>query len=72
MVSLLNKSFSDDEIDFDYEYDAANYYDFTTPETDSEAHEAERWFETAAYHPPTRKPWPAAVVFLFNVLFMLK
>ncbi|XP_015580309.1 protein TPX2 isoform X2 [Ricinus communis] len=45
--------FWNEEIDFDYEYDAAMYYDFTRPESDFESLEAERWFDSAAYYPPS-------------------
>lgn len=42
------------EIDLDYEFDAARYFDFGRPETQSEAREAELWFETAGSYPPSR------------------
>ncbi|XP_027918290.1 protein TPX2-like isoform X1 [Vigna unguiculata] len=40
------------EIDLDYEFDAARFFDFTRPETPAEAHQAEFWFQTAASYPP--------------------
>ncbi|XP_035550217.1 protein TPX2-like isoform X3 [Juglans regia] len=40
-------------IDLDYEFDASRFYDFTLPETDTEAREAERWFESAKSYPPS-------------------
>ncbi|XP_072993416.1 protein TPX2-like isoform X3 [Typha latifolia] len=40
------------EIDLDYEFDAARYFDFGRPETQSEAREAELWFATAGSYPP--------------------
>nr|KYP56417.1 hypothetical protein KK1_002656 [Cajanus cajan] len=41
------------EIDLDYEFDAARFFDFTRPETPAEAHEAELWFQNAASYPPS-------------------
>lgn len=43
------------EIDLDYEYDAARYFDFTREETPAEAREAECWFESAKSYPPSRE-----------------
>ncbi|XP_052728063.1 protein TPX2 isoform X2 [Vigna angularis] len=40
------------EIDLDYEFDAARFFDFTRPETPAEALQAELWFQTAASYPP--------------------
>lgn len=42
-------------IDPEYEFDAPRYFDFARPESDSEAREAERWFDTAGTCPPSRK-----------------
>ncbi|KAK6935278.1 TPX2 central domain [Dillenia turbinata] len=44
------------EIDQDYEFDAAMYFDFSREESAAEAREAELWFETAKSYPPSRKP----------------
>ncbi|KAF3448438.1 hypothetical protein FNV43_RR09151 [Rhamnella rubrinervis] len=41
------------EIDLDYEYDAARYFDFTREETPAEAREADCWFESAKSYPPS-------------------
>ncbi|KHN09779.1 hypothetical protein glysoja_017080 [Glycine soja] len=41
------------EIDLDYEFDAARFFDFTRPETPAEAHEAQHWFQNAASYPPS-------------------
>lgn len=43
------------EIDFIYEFDAPQYYDFTKPETLVEGRDAELWFESATSYPPSRK-----------------
>ncbi|KAE9617213.1 hypothetical protein Lalb_Chr03g0033041 [Lupinus albus] len=42
-----------DEIDFDYEFDAPHFCDFTIPETFWDAFEAEQWFEYATSYPPS-------------------
>ncbi|GAY41330.1 hypothetical protein CUMW_058610 [Citrus unshiu] len=41
------------EVDFDYEFDAPQYYDFTLPETPAKAREVELWFDSAASYPPS-------------------
>ncbi|EEF51033.1 protein TPX2 [Ricinus communis] len=41
------------EVDLDYEFDAAMFFDFTRQESLAEAHEAERWFDTAQSYPPS-------------------
>lgn len=43
------------EVDLDYEFDAAMYFDFTLQESIAEAREAERWFDTALSYPPSRE-----------------
>lgn len=48
-MEVYVEHFFAEEIDIDYEFDAATYYDFTRPETDFEAREAERWFETTGF-----------------------
>ncbi|CAN4080804.1 unnamed protein product [Withania somnifera] len=42
-----------DEIDSEYEFDAARFYDFCHPESTSDAEQAERWFQTAGNYPPS-------------------
>ncbi|XP_071934247.1 uncharacterized protein [Coffea arabica] len=39
------------EIDWEYEFDAARFFDFCCPESDREAQEAERWFAVAGNYP---------------------
>ncbi|KAJ8536716.1 hypothetical protein K7X08_035117 [Anisodus acutangulus] len=41
------------EIDSEYEFDAARFYDFCRPESTSEAEEAEHWFQTSGNYPPS-------------------
>nr|KJB20784.1 hypothetical protein B456_003G164700 [Gossypium raimondii]KJB20786.1 hypothetical protein B456_003G164700 [Gossypium raimondii] len=41
------------EVDLDYEFDAAQFFDFTREESPSEASDAERWFESAPSYPPS-------------------
>lgn len=45
------------EIDSEYEFDAARFYDFCRPESTSDAEEAERWFQTAGNYLPSRKSY---------------
>ncbi|XP_010433925.1 PREDICTED: uncharacterized protein LOC104717972 isoform X2 [Camelina sativa] len=42
------------EIDLDYEFDAAHWFDFTREELALESRAAELWFETAQSYPPSR------------------
>ena len=55
LEEFVTEFYASDEIDLDYEFDAARFYDFTRSETDSEDREAERWFESAGNYPPSRK-----------------
>ncbi|KAK8599072.1 hypothetical protein V6N13_077012 [Hibiscus sabdariffa] len=41
------------EIDLNYEFDAARFFDFTREELPAEAGEAELWFESAPSYPPS-------------------
>jgi len=41
------------EIDFDYEFDVAKFFDFTQLETPEEIAESELWFDLAQGHPPS-------------------
>ncbi|PON59984.1 TPX [Trema orientale] len=65
---VREESFVYEEIDMDYEFDAARFYDFTRAETDSEAGEAERWFESARGYPPSRKHFQLLQKKLGNVI----
>lgn len=42
------------EVDLDYEFDAARFFDFRRDETPDEASQAELWFQTAISYPPSR------------------
>lgn len=53
MENLFIEPFLDEEIDLDYEFDAPKYYDFTRPENDFQAREAECWFETTGSYSPS-------------------
>ncbi|KAM7504668.1 hypothetical protein LguiB_003572 [Lonicera macranthoides] len=53
MEDFIGDCSSPTEIDLDYEFDAAQFFDFTQPESFSEAQEAERWFESASSYPPS-------------------
>ncbi|GMH09468.1 hypothetical protein Nepgr_011309 [Nepenthes gracilis] len=41
------------EIDLDYEFDAAGWFDFSRKETEAEARDAESWFDSAESYPPS-------------------
>ncbi|CAH2071344.1 unnamed protein product [Thlaspi arvense] len=41
------------EIDLEYEFDAAQWYDFTREESSLESRQAELWFESAPSYPPS-------------------
>lgn len=56
ILETAEEWFSVEEIDIDYEFDAPKYYDFSRPETDLQAGEAELWFESAGSCIPSRKP----------------
>ncbi|XP_011659005.1 protein TPX2 isoform X2 [Cucumis sativus] len=53
MKEVTDKPFVWEEIDLDYEFDVAMYYDFTRPETEKEIKEAEDWFKFAGTYPPS-------------------
>ncbi|GMN40885.1 hypothetical protein TIFTF001_010106 [Ficus carica] len=53
LAEFVRETFAVEEIDMDYEFDAAKFFDFSRVETDSEAGEAERWFETSGNDPPS-------------------
>ncbi|CAL1405133.1 unnamed protein product [Linum trigynum] len=42
-----------EEFDLDYEFDAPKFHDFTKPEPDSEADQAQGWLDVAAGYPPS-------------------
>merc|ERR1712226_580151 len=42
-----------EELDLNYEFDAPRFHDFTLPETDLEAFEAGRWFDSTKTYPPS-------------------
>lgn len=52
----VEQVFTAHEVDIDYEFDAARYFNFTREETPVEARRAELWFESAKSYPPSRKP----------------
>lgn len=53
MEDIDDPYFEPDDFDLDYEFDAARFFDFTRPETNSEAEEAEGWFGTIGSYPPS-------------------
>ncbi|WRX18605.1 TPX2 central domain - like 2 [Theobroma cacao] len=48
------------EVDLEYEFDAARFFDFTREESPAEAREAELWLESAPSYPPS--PFVAKLV----------
>ncbi|KAJ0452252.1 putative TPX2 central domain-containing protein [Helianthus annuus] len=46
-------SYSESDIDSEYEFDAPQFYDFSKDETESEAEDAENWFRSAHEYPPS-------------------
>lgn len=55
LIEFVHDETSVEEIDMDYEFDAARFHDFTRAETESEAGDAERWFDFAGNYPTSRK-----------------
>ncbi|BFG23222.1 hypothetical protein CerSpe_094960 [Prunus speciosa] len=53
MQDFMRKAYEGDEIDLDYEFDAPKFYDFSQPDSDLEATEAEDWFQFAGSYPPS-------------------
>ncbi|XP_062073322.1 protein TPX2-like isoform X2 [Humulus lupulus] len=53
LEEFVRETFLYEEIDLDYEFDAARFFDFNLTETEWEAREAERWFESARGYPPS-------------------
>lgn len=55
MEDIVMFTFTAVEIDLDYEFDAARYFDFSREESLAEAREAELWFKSKGSYPPSRK-----------------
>ncbi|XP_060971799.1 protein TPX2 isoform X1 [Cannabis sativa] len=53
LEEFVRETFLYEETDMNYEFDAARFFDFDRTETDWEAREAERWFESARGYPPS-------------------
>lgn len=56
-------------LDFDYEFDAPQYFDFSQPETFEETTETERWFKSAASYHPSCKHYIIELLF-FHYLYV--
>ncbi|MED6167668.1 hypothetical protein PIB30_004885 [Stylosanthes scabra] len=52
-MEIENEVYVSHEIDLDYEFDAARFFDFTVQESPVQARLAELWFETATSYPPS-------------------
>ncbi|KZV19451.1 hypothetical protein F511_08792 [Dorcoceras hygrometricum] len=57
---MVEYSFTAYEIDLDYEFDAARFFDFCRAESCLEARQAEVWFDSAGSYPPS--PFVARLV----------
>ncbi|XP_038906022.1 protein TPX2-like isoform X2 [Benincasa hispida] len=55
------------EVDIEYEFDAARYFDFTREESFDEACQAELWFQSAGSYPPS--PFVAKLFLMEECLF---
>ncbi|KAL3818157.1 hypothetical protein ACJIZ3_004062 [Penstemon smallii] len=64
--SFNQYSFMAYEIDLDYEFDAARFFDFSRAESPLEARQAEVWFASAATYPPS--PFAARLFSRDNIL----
>ncbi|XP_008238685.1 PREDICTED: protein TPX2-like isoform X2 [Prunus mume] len=53
MEMEVEQVFMAQEVDIDYEFDAARCFNFTREETPAEARRAELWFESAKSYPPS-------------------
>lgn len=53
--SRVMYTFTAIEIDLDYEFDAARYFDFSREESLDETLQAELWFQSRGSYPPSRK-----------------
>ncbi|KAK9277442.1 hypothetical protein L1049_006985 [Liquidambar formosana] len=63
---MVVEVFTAHEIDLDYEFDAARYFDFSRDESPADAREAELWFESAKSYPPS--PFVAKLVLRDDIL----
>lgn len=54
MMEIEHQVFAANEIDFDYEFDAARFFDLSAQETPVQTRQAELWFETAGSYAPSR------------------
>lgn len=66
----LEYTFTVYEIDLDYEFDAARFFDFEHDESPAEAHQAELWFHSAGSYPPSRNFLRAPIASLFYWIFI--
>ena len=69
MGEPLKGDFLNLEIDLDYEFDAARYFDFSRQESFAAAWEAQLWFETAGSYPPSRTN-PNPLIYFFSPLYI--
>lgn len=53
MEDFIEENLEPGDVDWDYEFDAPRFYDFNRTETESEAGEAEHWFQFAGSYAPS-------------------
>lgn len=54
MEETVMYTFTAIEIDLDYEFDAARFFDFSRQESVDETLQAELWFQSRPSYPPSR------------------
>lgn len=54
------------EVDLEYEFDAARWFDFTREESPAESQSAEFWFHSAPSYTPSRELYLHHITFLCN------
>ncbi|KAG8374811.1 hypothetical protein BUALT_Bualt10G0034400 [Buddleja alternifolia] len=58
------------EVDLDYEFDAARFFDFSRAESPLQARQAEVWFHSAGSYPPSRTLLLPSFLPLFSLSFL--
>nr|KYP67225.1 hypothetical protein KK1_013549 [Cajanus cajan] len=59
-MEIEHQVFVAHQIDFDYEFDAVRFFDFSAQESPAQARQAELWFQSAGSYPPS--PFVAKLV----------
>ena len=72
LEEFVRETFLYEEIDLDYEFDAARFFDFNRTETEWEDRLAESWFESARGYPPSRECSPIALLSFIHAFVFLQ